>query len=153
MPLPAKVFPHVDDYMDEFIHHEEAPAMKITALTYDAQDILTSVEQTNQQRSDFEHAERAGSGEFGEQRQDKGSGESEEISLHKLQNLTDAVDSYMSSLGVNLKFHIDEKTDTVQVEVRDPETQKLIRKIPADEMLELAASIEKMVGLFLDRAL
>ena len=59
----------------------------------------------------------------------------------------------MSSLGVNLKFHIDEKTDTVQVEVRDPETQKLIRKIPADEMLELAASIEKMVGLFLDRAL
>ncbi len=139
--------------MDVFIHHEEAPAMKITSLAYEAQDILTPVEQTNQQRSDFEHAERARSGELAGRGQDGGTGESEEISLQKLQNLTDAVDSYMSSLGVNLKFHIDEKTDTVQVEVRDPETQKLIRKIPADEMLELAASIEKMVGLFLDRAL
>jgi flagellar protein FlaG len=59
----------------------------------------------------------------------------------------------MSSLGVNLKFNIDERTDIVQVEVRDPETDKLIRKIPADEMLDLAASIEKMVGLFLDKAL
>ena len=79
--------------------------------------------------------------------------ETEEITLQKLQHLTDAVDSYMTSLGVNLKFNIDERTDMVQVEVRDPETDKLIRKIPADEMLDLAASIENMVGLFLDKAL
>ena len=59
----------------------------------------------------------------------------------------------MSSLGVNLKFNIDERTDMVQVEVRDPKTDKLIRKIPADEMLDLAASIENMVGLFLNKAL
>ena len=125
--------------------------MKITSLAYEAQDILAPVEQTN--RPDFDYAGRAGSGELADRRQGKAPGESEEISLQKLQNLTEAVDSYMSSLGVNLKFHIDEKTDIVQVEVRDPDTQKLIRKIPADEMLELAASIEKMVGLFLDKAL
>ena len=59
----------------------------------------------------------------------------------------------MASIGVSLKFNIDERTDMVQVEVRDPETDKLIRKIPADEMLDLAASIENMVGLFLDKAL
>jgi flagellar protein FlaG len=127
--------------------------MKITSLAYEAQDLLTPVEQTNQQRPDHDYAERAGLTALQGQHQNADSGEQEEISLQKLQNLTDAVDSYMSSLGVNLKFHIDEKTDIVQVEVRDPETQKLIRKIPADEMLELAASIEKMVGLFLDRAL
>lgn len=127
--------------------------MKITSLAYEAQDLLTPVEQTAQQKSSPEYAERAALAGLQDRRQDAATGEQEEISLQKLQNLTDAVDSYMSSLGVNLKFHIDEKTDTVQVEVRDPETQKLIRKIPADEMLELAASIEKMVGLFLDRAL
>jgi Uncharacterized flagellar protein FlaG len=82
-----------------------------------------------------------------------GSDDSEEISLQKLQNLTEAVDSYMSSLGVNLKFSVDERTDIVQVEVRDPKTDKLIRKIPGDEMLALAASIENMVGLFLNKAL
>jgi flagellar protein FlaG len=151
LPLPAKVFLPVDDYYDELIHLEEALVMKITSLAYEAQDILTPVEQTS--RPDFDYAERPASGELPDRRQGKAPGESEEISLQKLQNLTEAVDSYMASLGVNLKFHIDEKTDTVQVEVRDPDTQKLIRKIPADEMLELAASIEKMVGLFLDKAL
>lgn len=127
--------------------------MKITSLAYEAQDLLTPVEQTSQQKSGSEYAERSALAGLQDRRQDAAPGEREEISLQKLQHLTDAVDSYMASLGVNLKFHIDEKTDTVQVEVRDPETQKLIRKIPADEMLELAASIEKMVGLFLDRAL
>lgn len=77
----------------------------------------------------------------------------EDISLNKLHHVTEAVDSYMASLGVQLKFHVDERTDTVQVEVRDPKTEKLIRKIPADEMLDLAASIESMVGLFLDTKL
>lgn len=75
------------------------------------------------------------------------------ISEHKLQHVTEALETYMVSLGVNLKFHIDERTDIVQVEVRDPDTDKLIRKIPADEILELAASMEKMVGLLVDKTL
>lgn len=127
--------------------------MKITSLAYEAQDLLSPVEQTSQRKSGPEYAERTVLADLQDRHRDAVPGEKEEISLQKLQDLTEAVDSYMSSLGVNLKFHIDEQTDTVQVEVRDPETQKLIRKIPADEMLELAASIEKMVGLFLDRAL
>ncbi|SFJ78605.1 flagellar protein FlaG [Desulfomicrobium apsheronum] len=127
--------------------------MKITSLSYEPQELLAPVEQTNQLKSDLEDAERAVSGGLQGRQFGATPEESEEISAQKLQNLTEAVDSYMSSLGVNLKFHIDERTDTVQVEVRDPETQKLIRKIPADEMLDLAASIEKMVGLFLDKAL
>jgi flagellar protein FlaG len=143
LPRRLKFFHHPVDYSDELIHQEEAPAMKITSLAYEAQDLLTPVEQTPQKKSSPEYAERAALADLQDQRQGAATGEQEEISLQKLQNLTDAVDSYMSSLGVNLKFHIDEKTDTVQVEVRDPETQKLIRKIPADEMLELAASIEK----------
>jgi flagellar protein FlaG len=127
--------------------------MKITSLAYEPQDLLAPVEHATQLKSDLEYADRAESGGLQDRQQGVESDQSEEISLQKLQNLTDAVDSYMSSLGVNLKFHIDERTDTVQVEVRDPDTHKLIRKIPADEMLDLADSIEKMVGLFLDRAL
>lgn len=127
--------------------------MKITSLTYEPQDLLAPIEHVTQLKSDLEYAERSELGGLQGRQQGVTPDQSEEISLQKLQNLTDAVDTYMSSLGVNLKFHIDERTDTVQVEVRDPDTQKLIRKIPADEMLDLAASIEKMVGLFLDRAL
>ncbi len=78
---------------------------------------------------------------------------SEDISLQTVQHATEAIEAYMASSGVNLKFSVDDRTDTVQVEVRNPDTNKLIRKIPSDEMLDLAASIEKMVGFFLDKTL
>ena len=127
--------------------------MKITALAFEPQDMLTAVDQIVQQRANQENADRTAQTELQNQREKTASNDAEEISLQKLQHLTEAVDSYMSSLGVNLKFNIDERTDIVQVEVRDPKTDKLIRKIPADEMLDLAASIENMVGLFLNKAL
>ncbi len=127
--------------------------MKITALAFEPQDMLTAVDQIVQQRANQENADRTAQTELQNQREKTASNDAEEISLQKLQHLTEAVDSYMSSLGVNLKFNIDERTDMVQVEVRDPKTDKLIRKIPADEMLDLAASIENMVGLFLNKAL
>lgn len=127
--------------------------MKIASLSFEPQELLTPVEQTGQQRPNPDIAARPAVALLQGQRPQEQADETEEISLQKLQHLTDAVDSYMASLGVNLKFNIDERTDMVQVEVRDPETDKLIRKIPADEMLDLAASIENMVGLFLDKAL
>ena len=126
--------------------------MKISSLSFEPQDMLAAVDQAAQQRSALEN-ERTAPIPLHDQRGAEPREDTEEISLQKLQHLTEAVDSYMSSMGVSLKFNIDERTDMVQVEVRDPETDKLIRKIPADEMLDLAASIENMVGLFLDRAL
>lgn len=127
--------------------------MKIASIAHEPQELLSPVEQAAQHRSSLESGERTEFSLGQSQRSTADADDSEEISLQKLQNLTEAVDSYMSSLGVNLKFSVDEQTDIVQVEVRDPETDKLIRKIPGDEMLDLAASIENMVGLFLNKAL
>lgn len=127
--------------------------MKISSLTFEPQDMLTPVDQSAPPRAGQDTGDRAAPIELRDHRDTGRQDESEEISLQKLQHLTEAVDSYMASIGVSLKFNIDERTDMVQVEVRDPETDKLIRKIPADEMLDLAASIENMVGLFLDKAL
>ena len=127
--------------------------MKISSLAFEPQEMLTAVDHVAQQRSAPEYSERDLHALLRDGASAAPQDETEEISLQKLQHLTEAVDSYMASIGVSLKFNIDERTDMVQVEVRDPETDKLIRKIPADEMLDLAASIENMVGLFLDKAL
>lgn len=127
--------------------------MKLSSLSFEPQEMLTAVDTVAQQRSALENNERDLHALLRDEAATAPQDETEEISLQKLQHLTEAVDSYMASIGVSLKFNIDERTDMVQVEVRDPETDKLIRKIPADEMLDLAASIENMVGLFLDKAL
>ncbi len=129
--------------------------MKIASLALEPQDFTPHIDaSTMPQRSATDtfaanaaHAAITSLGDAGNP------DDAEDISLQKLQNVTEAMDAYMSSMGVSLKFNIDERTDTIQVEVRNPETDKLIRKIPADEMLDLAASIENMVGLFLDKTL
>ncbi|NCD25059.1 MAG: flagellar protein FlaG [Deltaproteobacteria bacterium] len=129
--------------------------MKITAPVSETQDFMPHIDAGSSSQRITEDAPSANHAHTPGNIPEKtaGSDNAEDISLQKLQNVTEAMDAYTSSLGVSLKFNIDERTDTIQVEVRDPENDKLIRKIPADEMLELAASIEKMVGLFLDKTL
>ncbi|RQD61857.1 MAG: hypothetical protein D5R98_06080 [Desulfonatronovibrio sp. MSAO_Bac4] len=73
--------------------------------------------------------------------------------IDKIASATNSIREYMDSMQVKLEFQIHEESNQVQVSVVNPENEKVIRKIPADEILELAASIEKMVGLFLNRNL
>jgi flagellar protein FlaG len=56
-----------------------------------------------------------------------------------------------ADLGVALKFNVDDENGAVQVEVRDAQSDKVIRKIPADEVLHLAKSIKEMAGKLLDK--
>ena len=70
--------------------------------------------------------------------------------LERIEKLSRSIEDYINSLGVELKFHIHKETNKIQVDVIDPVKNKIIRKIPPDELLKLAASIEKMVGVFMD---
>ena len=130
--------------------------MKVSSLVPEAPDNIAQIETTflvqRHVDQDTTGLEAYHKGELGYDSGDQ-SLETADISRQKLEHVAEAMDAYLSSLGVNLKFQIDERTEKIQVEVREPETDKLIRKIPADEMLELAASIEHMVGLFLDKTL
>ena len=130
--------------------------MKVSSLAPDAPDNIAQLQTTFLVQGPVDHnttgLEAHHKGELGRDSGDQ-SLETADISRQKLEHVAEAMDSYLSSLGVNLKFQIDERTEKIQVEVREPKTDKLIRKIPADEMLELAASIEHMAGLFLDKTL
>lgn len=127
--------------------------MKITALVPEVSDTMHQMENTEQHRAYLDKIPPVSPGQEVPTLNSGDQDASEDVALNKLNNMTEAVESYLNSLGVNLKFNIDDQTDIVQVEVRDPQTDKLIRKIPADEMLALAASIEQMVGLFLNKVM
>ncbi len=71
----------------------------------------------------------------------------------KLLSAVNSVREYVHSMGVKLEFRIHQNSDQVQVTVVNPDNEKIIRKIPPDEILDLAASIEKMLGLFLNKSL
>lgn len=57
-----------------------------------------------------------------------------------------------TSLAFNrrLKFYVNEEIDRVVVKVIDAETDKVIKEIPPEEVQDLAARIEKAIGLLVD---
>lgn len=57
----------------------------------------------------------------------------------------------LAERGVALKFKVNEDADSIQVEVREAGSEKVIRKIPADEVVQLSKSIKDMAGQLLDK--
>ena len=52
---------------------------------------------------------------------------------------------------VGLHFSVHETTGRTVVRVVDKETEKLIREIPPEEFLNLAAKLEEMIGIIFDK--
>lgn len=53
--------------------------------------------------------------------------------------------------STSLKFEVHKATNTIMVKVIDNETQKVIREIPSEKILDMVASIWKLVGIIVDK--
>jgi flagellar protein FlaG len=49
-----------------------------------------------------------------------------------------------------LDFKIDEATNRIMIKVIDTETNKVVKEIPPEQLVRLAAKIQEMVGLLVD---
>jgi uncharacterized FlaG/YvyC family protein len=76
-----------------------------------------------------------------------------ELKKEQVERIADALEQFTASMGRELKFQVHEESKRVQVSVIDPRDDRVIKKIPPDEILALAVSIERAVGLFLNRVL
>lgn len=70
-----------------------------------------------------------------------------------LEKLAEPIEKFVQSVGVDIKLNVDHDTGVIQAEVRDPSGEKVIRKLPSDEMLKLAASIREFSEHMVDRSL
>lgn len=76
-----------------------------------------------------------------------------EKDLERVSELVDAVQDSMEKIqqkNNHLLFSVHEKTDQVMVRVTNQESGEVIREIPSQEFLDLAAKFEQMVGLMFD---
>jgi flagellar protein FlaG len=67
--------------------------------------------------------------------------------------LNDAIDKLKKAGDIfnrRLEFKVDEETHRIMVKVIDTETDKVIKEIPPEQIIELAAKIQEMVGLLVD---
>ena len=65
----------------------------------------------------------------------------------KIENIAQALDQYVKSTQRDLKIQVHEATGNIMVKVISKEDGKVLREIPAEKMLNLAAKMEEMTGV------
>ena len=91
-------------------------------------------------------------GSQGNQRPSERNAESEK-SAEELLSKPEAAKAISAMLGSNAKLYFErhEVTGKMVARLKDPETGKVIRQIPPEELIRLAEAIDKYLGLLVDR--
>ena len=76
------------------------------------------------------------------------------VSAEEAKEITVDLNDYMNDLQTNLRFSIYEKLDhQVVVEIKNKQTDELIKQIPSEALLELRVKMEELSGLLFDEVI
>ena len=70
-----------------------------------------------------------------------------------VKEVVDAVNKLMKDNRVNLKFSYDKEVEMLNVKVIDPETKKVLREFPPEEMIENMKKAREWLGALIDKAI
>ncbi len=71
----------------------------------------------------------------------------------KIQRVSELMNDYVHSLQKNITIQVDNETGDIMVKVISEEDGKVIREIPSEELLALAARMEEISGVFFDQVI
>jgi flagellar protein FlaG len=74
----------------------------------------------------------------------------DQIGLQELTNALDRINKTVRIFNRSIQFTEHEASGRLWVKVVDTESQEIVREIPPEEILEIMARIEEMVGLLVD---
>ena len=72
------------------------------------------------------------------------------VEVKKIESVTRQIDSFLRSIGRTINFRVDPASGRMVVSVHDAATGELIRQVPGEDALKLAASIEASMSAMLD---
>lgn len=68
-----------------------------------------------------------------------------------VQEAVDEINKVLHYMNERLEFSIHEATNRVMVRVLDRETDEVLREIPPEQILDLVAKLQELVGLLVDK--
>ncbi|WP_277641253.1 FlaG family protein [Wolinella succinogenes] len=69
----------------------------------------------------------------------------------ELMQLTEELNREFNPLNMNIKFGFSDDIDSLYVTVSERDSNRLIRKIPSDEAIELMVKMREIVGIIFDK--
>ena len=70
--------------------------------------------------------------------------------LEELDEAVKKLNDTATAFNIKLNFSVDERTDRLVVKVIEKDTEKVIREIPPEQVLNMVAQIQNMIGIFVD---
>lgn len=65
----------------------------------------------------------------------------------RVREVVHSVNNALKTLSRQIEFSMDQDTGTAVVKVVDQDTHEVLRQIPSEEMLNIAKSLDRLVGL------
>lgn len=75
----------------------------------------------------------------------------QQLTREDTEELSDVLNDIAKIFNSRLQFRVHEETERLYVQFVDRDSGEVIKQIPPEELLELSAKIQKMVGLILDK--
>ena len=75
----------------------------------------------------------------------------QKIRQDKTEKVAETIKSYMNSMQTDLKIRVHRETGKIMVKVISKEDGRVVREVPPEELLNLAAKMEDMMGVLFDR--
>ena len=69
----------------------------------------------------------------------------------ELSQLAQQLNKELSPLNTSIAFNFSEDIEGLYITVSERDTNRLIRKIPSDEAMQLAAKMKEIVGMIFDK--
>jgi flagellar protein FlaG len=70
--------------------------------------------------------------------------------IEDLEESIEKLNSTAEAFNVSLKFSVDDRTDRIVVKVIERKTERVIREIPPEQVLNMVAQIQDLIGVFVD---
>lgn len=71
----------------------------------------------------------------------------------QLNTATDEINKFLESMDTSLRFSIHKDSGRVAVKVVNNKTQEVVREIPPEKILRLAANMKDITGIIVDKAI
>lgn len=73
------------------------------------------------------------------------------VSEKELAQAAEDLQARLDQMSTNLQFSVDEKTESIVIQVTHRDSGDVVRQIPSEEILDLKAKLEKLVGVLFDK--
>lgn len=68
-----------------------------------------------------------------------------------LTDITDSLNGFMHSINTDIKFELHTESNTLMVQVEDSKTHRILKEVPAHELLDIVTRLRDCIGVFLDQ--